>query len=349
MLFKKVISGLLAVSIALVGVGCSRKQREKQSSEDAVTRSRREINRETRMTSSSAETTEETEIMYTIPDLGIYETEPYIMPGVFDFSSLDMTDEECLEMFMGGALAGDYESSVLNLSFNQLSDLQYFSAEFGFLNGIGLLDLSYNQIYDVTPLKSLNDLIYLDLSGNPLTQEQVYELSKELPYCLVIFEPGPEEPTSTLDSSSEFLLTDLNPLGQSKNIFFDQWIHEQYLGPFIDGGKTAFSSGIGMFSDNDYDSGQGWIEYPLNNAYRIFSVHLAIDLNWCGGEDYGSSECKIYIDEVEVFNTILMKSEAAEWIEIDIPADSKILRLEINQKAGVMGTQSVFWGNPGFN
>ena len=71
----------------------------------------------------------------------------------------------------------------LDLSFNQIEDV----TPLGTLSGLETLDLRSNQIYSVVPLQRLTRLKRLVLSGNPLTDEQVEELRRALPDCDIVW------------------------------------------------------------------------------------------------------------------------------------------------------------------
>jgi Leucine-rich repeat (LRR) protein len=49
------------------------------------------------------------------------------------------------------------------------------------------LALQGNQINDVSALKGLTNLMFLDLDDNPLTEEQVDDLRAALPNCSISF------------------------------------------------------------------------------------------------------------------------------------------------------------------
>jgi Leucine-rich repeat (LRR) protein len=49
------------------------------------------------------------------------------------------------------------------------------------------LRLWNNKITDISVLKGLTNLRWLDLSGNPLTEEQIAELQAALPDCTIYF------------------------------------------------------------------------------------------------------------------------------------------------------------------
>lgn len=71
----------------------------------------------------------------------------------------------------------------LNLSGNRLEDITPLS----YLQNIERLDVSYNDISSELPFMAMYSLESLNLTGNPLTDEQVELIRKNLPNCDVIF------------------------------------------------------------------------------------------------------------------------------------------------------------------
>ena len=71
----------------------------------------------------------------------------------------------------------------MNLSYNNLSDLTPLSM----MPNLQELDLSYNQISSLQPLMNLTNLRTLRLSGNPLSITEINALAYALPNCEVIF------------------------------------------------------------------------------------------------------------------------------------------------------------------
>ena len=57
----------------------------------------------------------------------------------------------------------------------------------GDLRHLRILELSGNDLTDLTPLHSCENLEYIDLSGNPrLKKEEVDTLREKLPNCLIL-------------------------------------------------------------------------------------------------------------------------------------------------------------------
>lgn len=76
-----------------------------------------------------------------------------------------------------------YTVTDLNLSYNNLSDLTPLSM----MPNLQVLDLSYNQISSVQALSNLTNLRSLRLTGNPVSVTDVSILCYALPNCEVIF------------------------------------------------------------------------------------------------------------------------------------------------------------------
>lgn len=97
-----------------------------------------------------------------------------------------------------------YYLQSLNLSYNKIKDISplknFINVSRLYLDGNKIvvltslknlnrledLDLSCNQISDISPLKNLVNLKALDLSINEISQEQIDELKKALPNCLIL-------------------------------------------------------------------------------------------------------------------------------------------------------------------
>ena len=56
-----------------------------------------------------------------------------------------------------------------------------------YLGSLERLDISGNNISNLAPIKTLSALQWLNLRGNPVTEEQVAELQEALPNCEIIF------------------------------------------------------------------------------------------------------------------------------------------------------------------
>ncbi|MDO5445025.1 MAG: leucine-rich repeat domain-containing protein [Eubacteriales bacterium] len=73
--------------------------------------------------------------------------------------------------------------TYLDLSANYISDITAISC----LRNLVTLNLSDNVITNITPLYGMDSLRELYLGGNPLTDEQIYELNRNLPNCSIVF------------------------------------------------------------------------------------------------------------------------------------------------------------------
>jgi Leucine-rich repeat (LRR) protein len=63
-----------------------------------------------------------------------------------------------------------YKYSGADLSLKELMNLKGFS-------------FFYKKITDISPLKSLGNLFWLDLRGNPISDKDIADLKRELPNC----------------------------------------------------------------------------------------------------------------------------------------------------------------------
>ena len=73
----------------------------------------------------------------------------------------------------------------LRIANNRISD----PTALMYLESLEILDISGNSITSLSPIKQLKNLKKLNVSGNPLSQEEVDALRNELPNCEVIFNP----------------------------------------------------------------------------------------------------------------------------------------------------------------
>ena len=71
----------------------------------------------------------------------------------------------------------------LDLSFNQLSDVSALAE----LKALEVLDLSGNHIELLQPLNQLTGLKKLYLTGNPLSEGQLEALRAALPDCEIVY------------------------------------------------------------------------------------------------------------------------------------------------------------------
>ena len=74
-------------------------------------------------------------------------------------------------------------ATELDLSRNQIKDVTPLAG----LTKLELLWLHDNQITDLSPLAGLTKLIRLNLDGNPIPDDQKAMLKKALPNCKIIF------------------------------------------------------------------------------------------------------------------------------------------------------------------
>ena len=73
--------------------------------------------------------------------------------------------------------------TYLDLSYNNITDISPLKA----LSNLVTLNISNNNITNITALYSMSNLRELNISGNPLTDDQVRELNSWLPNCSIIF------------------------------------------------------------------------------------------------------------------------------------------------------------------
>ena len=96
---------------------------------------------------------------------------------------LDLRDNEIANLYPFEITASKESIRKLNLSGNQIRDVLSLYA----LSSLEELDLSNNQIEAVAGLRKLPNLKTVILTGNPLTEEAVYELRSLMPECSIVF------------------------------------------------------------------------------------------------------------------------------------------------------------------
>jgi hypothetical protein len=126
-----------------------------------------------------------------------------------------------------------------------------------------------------------------------------------------------------------------------KNFFINRVVHDQYTGPFTDKNGKIYSYGIEMWSDG---SGIGFAEYMINGAYSHFEATLALEKAWLEG-DMGTTRFIIYVDGTEIYNVRFTSSSEPRNISVIIPANTQLLRLEVEQISGSRGTHGAIWGH----
>ena len=104
-----------------------------------------------------------------------------------DYSGMTSGQEKLNLMLAVGDIWDYSEPICLNLSSNQITKIDNF-VDSGFLDYIVRLDLSYNQLEDVSSLKNLTNLQEVKLAGNPLSQNQIEDLKNLMPNCKIRFD-----------------------------------------------------------------------------------------------------------------------------------------------------------------
>ena len=72
----------------------------------------------------------------------------------------------------------------LRIANNRISD----GTALMYLDSLEVLDVSNNSLFSVSPIKQIRTLKWLNISGNPIGDEQLEELRAALPDCEIIFE-----------------------------------------------------------------------------------------------------------------------------------------------------------------
>ncbi|MEN6391158.1 MAG: tetratricopeptide repeat protein [Syntrophomonas sp.] len=128
------------------------------------------------------------------------------------------------------------------------------------------------------------------------------------------------------------------------NFHINSWKHSQKTGPFEDMSGNRISRGIGIWSDNGYNSGVGYAEYDISTRRNCrFEADLGLEKRWNGS--HGSTTFIIKADGKEVYSSVFKDNDASRHVNITLPADTKRLRLEVDQVRGSTGTHGAIWGN----
>ncbi|MDR1739183.1 MAG: S-layer homology domain-containing protein [Bacteroidales bacterium] len=146
-------------------------------------------------------------------------------------------------------------------------------------------------------------------------------------------------------------LSDFDIIDSRGNIYFDEWSHSQYSGKFTDANDVIYT-GIGMFSDVGFFShdGSAYVDIRIPANSYSFSFYITAEKNWCATTEYGTSKFTIYVDDTAVFTKTITETIPAEFNEIELSANAKTIRLEVQQDwHGGRGNHACIWGNPTFN
>ena len=97
---------------------------------------------------------------------------------------LDLSQNSISNIYIFQHTNSRFGMKELDLSGNQIEDLSPMSS----LMSIEVLDLSGNCINSVQPLMHLSTLRELYIHGNLLTEEQIAELQQSLPDCRIVWQ-----------------------------------------------------------------------------------------------------------------------------------------------------------------
>ena len=113
-------------------------------------------------------------------------------------SGQNITDERFYTIVSSGGIPED----IVGFSFenNQISDLSLL-LRFDYLQSLWLTN---NNIDDLSPLKLMASLSYVDLSGNPVTYEQIEALQQALPNAEIVFRNDFQSTRFINNSDGEF-------------------------------------------------------------------------------------------------------------------------------------------------
>jgi Tfp pilus assembly protein PilF len=157
--------------------------------------------------------------------------------------------------------------------------------------------------------------------------------------------PKPAQIPSQISSNDSMMFLDnMTPISHGAYFYATEWKFFQKYGSFEDVNGIVYKNGIGMFSNNGYRSGIGYSEYFLNGNAKMFEADLALEKYWLNG-DYGQTTFIVYCDGNILYKKQFVSETTPQHIKINIPAGSKILRIEVNQVAGTTGTHGAIWGN----
>ena len=137
-----------------------------------------------------------------------------------------------------------------------------------------------------------------------------------------------------------------NPITRQGSIYFDEWTHSQHRGEFLDKDGTAFK-GVGMHEPNGR-SGTSFVTYNIPESAGQFTAFISLDSGWCGTASYGTTTFQVLFDGVSVFSQSYTETFSAEFINIEIPQNSRTITLQVQQAAGRGGNHAAFFGTLNF-
>jgi len=138
----------------------------------------------------------------------------------------------------------------------------------------------------------------------------------------------------------------LRPIAQEGSIHFDQWNNYQHRGDFKDKESKTYT-GVGMFEPGG-GSGTSYVKYIVPASSTRFTSFISLDSVWCGTKSYGTSTFEILLDDVLVFSKSYSETFNAEFVDIPIPQNTKIITLRVQQVRGTRGNHACFFGIPTF-
>ncbi len=116
-----------------------------------------------------------------LSESGIADLAP--MTNLYNLVTLDLSGNGLSNIYIFQYTRSRLTLVNLDLSDNQVQDITPIAS----LTALENLDLSNNRVDVLTPLKEMKKLKSLNLSGNPLSEEQISELRAALPDCAVLF------------------------------------------------------------------------------------------------------------------------------------------------------------------
>ena len=114
--------------------------------------------------------------------LGISDLSP--LQSLNFLETIDLSSNDISNIYHIGVCPSSERITSLNLAGNKISDVSPLNS----LKNLETLNLANNEISSVLNLMNMSNLKTLDLSGNPLTEEQIKNLRESIPNCEVIFE-----------------------------------------------------------------------------------------------------------------------------------------------------------------
>ncbi|MBV7508906.1 hypothetical protein KW850_27265 [Bacillus sp. sid0103] len=133
-------------------------------------------------------------------------------------------------------------------------------------------------------------------------------------------------------------LDQMEPNQSAGSIYKNKW----YSQPFVDINGRIIDRGIGFSRDYYY---KAFAAYNIENmGYTTFDTRITIDKNNTGG-DFGKTAVGIYADDHQLYESQLSVNSGSLNVHLDLPTNTKNLKIMIRQLSGAKGVHNVILDN----